>query len=88
MQDVTQKPDVLETFATLVRQHDVTYEYSDDHTAWSRGLREYDQIMTLYRAADHRTKCLMTDIWNEIMRRSFRPDVVDQWLWSQPKEVA
>lgn len=87
MNQPVQQPDVLETFATLVRQHDVTYQYSDDFSAWKRGSEQRDQIMAIYRAADHRMQCLMVDVWNEIMRRSFAPEWVDEWLWSHPKEV-
>lgn len=36
----------LEEFAQLVRQHDLTYNYSDDGSVWRRGQAAYDRIVT------------------------------------------
>jgi len=37
------KPE-LTTLDRLLAFHDWTYEYSDDHSAWTRGVRERDAI--------------------------------------------
>ena len=34
----------LTTLDRLLAFHDWTYEYSDDHSAWTRGVRERDAI--------------------------------------------
>ena len=34
----------LITLDRLLAFHDWTYEYSDDHSAWTRGVRERDAI--------------------------------------------
>lgn len=80
----THQPDVVERFATLVRQHDVTYQYADDHGSWTRGSAQRAAIGRLFDAQDHETQCLMVDVWNRIMREGFQPEVVDQWLWKYP----
>jgi len=84
------QPDVLERFATMVRQHDVTYDYADDHASWTRGSTQKRAIVALFNAQNHETQCLMVDVWNAIMRAGFDPKFVDQWLWQYPvkKEVA
>jgi hypothetical protein len=34
----------LATLKTLLAHHDWTYNYSDDYSAWTRGVRERDAI--------------------------------------------
>lgn len=79
------QPDVVVEFAKLATRHDVTYEYSDDHSAWVAGRDEYARIRAIYNAADQRTKLLLCDVWNEIMRMRFKPEHVAEWLWPEPK---
>ena len=52
----------LEEFKSLVQSHDLTYQYSDDHRAWSRGSRQFDQILALSKELP-RTEAVK--IWNE-----------------------
>lgn len=82
------QPDVVEQFAHLVRQHDVSYEYSDDYRVWDAGQRQRHEILNLYRSQDHRTRCLMVDVWNEIMERKFTANAFELWQWSYPQEAA
>lgn len=40
----------LARFAELVRQHDLTYQYSDDYSVWLAGQQSYDAIVAMMRA--------------------------------------
>ena len=73
--------DVIEEFATLVRQHDVSFEYSDDHSAWTRGHNQRAAIMALFSAQSEETKATMRDTWDAVKRARFTPYYVHEYLW-------
>lgn len=52
----------LEAFSIMVRNHDLTYIYSDDHNYWARGERTLADIM---RAAKEIPREDVVRIWNE-----------------------
>ncbi len=37
----------LEDYISLLRAHDWKYDFSDDHTVWSRGKASYEKILSL-----------------------------------------
>lgn len=75
------QPNVLEQFAILVRQHDLSYKYSDDHRAWSKGCDERAAIMALYDAQDAATQSLMVDVWNKVITLRCTPEFAHEYLW-------
>ena len=68
----------LEAFAILVRNHDLTYAYSDDHNIWVRGER---QLADINKAALTIPREDAVRIWNEqvdkVLMAQFRP----QFYW-------
>ena len=44
MNDILSRSVHLNTLDRLLSFHDWHYEYSDDHSAWTRGVRERDAI--------------------------------------------
>jgi len=44
------KDDTLKAFLNLILSHDYSYNYSDDHRAYSRGQDEYKKLQELLEA--------------------------------------
>lgn len=65
-------PDAIERFAVMVRRHDVAYDYSDDHSVWTRGQAERQAIMALYNSLDDERKAIAKEVWNLVMREKFK----------------
>lgn len=76
----------LDHWATLVRRHDLTYEYSDDHRAWCKGRDERQHIMSLYNGFDEDSKREARAIWNANIVRCIAPEFVAPWLWKEPTQ--
>lgn len=66
-------------FTQLVRVHDITFQYSDDHSAWRKGQQERD-VITHY--ANVIGKDVATKIWNDNIDASFSDeDARKQFYW-------
>ena len=70
--------DKIERFKELVRAHDLTYQYSDDHRYWSRGSRQYSEIRTLAKEIGME---IAMEIWNKEVDRKLREDSREQFYW-------
>ena len=67
----------LDEFRKLCENHDVTYDYSDDHRVWSNGWAEYNLILV---KAKQLPKQDAIDIWNETMQKRFF--FSPEYVWS------
>ena len=54
----------------LIRTHDLTFEYSDDHNSWERGRRQLDEILSI--AKRHPKEA--TRLWKEKVDQTVRED--------------
>jgi hypothetical protein len=66
----------LEQFAKLVRDHDLTYAFSDDHSVWERGQRERDVIVA---AAKDLPREEVVRIWNAEVDRKLSDGTGFYW---------
>lgn len=41
------KTDTVETYLALLHSHDWNYEFSDDHSVWTRGREQEKRLMDL-----------------------------------------
>ena len=68
----------LTAFTKLVLAHDLTYEYSDDHRAYSNGLYSYAAIC---KAARDLKKADANKIWNAVVDQKVVEKARDQFYW-------
>lgn len=77
---MTEEMNVYEdVFREMVRKHDVSYNYSDDHSVWKRGQAQYDKIVAY--AKQNLTKEDASRIWNEEVSKMFRDPTPFLWLY-------
>lgn len=68
----------VEKFRELVEKHDLTYNYSDDHRAYSNGERQYKEIMELSKEIPiEEAKA----IWNANVEKKMRKEVWSEFKW-------
>jgi hypothetical protein len=65
-------------FAAAVRQHDVTFEYSDDGAMWRRGS---DQRNVIRSMATFLSEGFVKSTWNKRMDEMFTADEAPRWYW-------
>lgn len=51
----------IDRYRQLLRSHDWSYDYSDDHRVWKRGQTQRDELESLAKSFDPDYK-----IWNSI----------------------
>jgi len=68
----------FEEFTNLVNKHDLTYEYSDDHSVWQRGQASYDRIKA---ESKHFPPEDVKRVWNAMVDKQFRPDSRANFYW-------
>lgn len=68
----------LEQFEQLVKIHDITHEYSDDHGAWSKGQSQLDRIN---KESKNFPREEVVRIWNKYVDLKLTKDVVNQFYW-------
>lgn len=69
----------LDHFRLLVEKHDLTYDFSDDHSVWRRGQHERARIKQLMKAIGDDAAC--TRIWNETCRQKIQVPYCEQFTW-------
>jgi len=70
---------IQEYFTQLVKRHDITYNYSDDHNVWRKGQQQRDLIHSYAMKLDRK---VATDIWNKNIDESFtHEDTRTQFYW-------
>ena len=65
-------------FARMVRNHDLTYSYSDDGEVWRRGKARYDAIR---KAADSLPREDVERIWNAEVDRKLLEHARSTFYW-------
>jgi hypothetical protein len=69
---------LIEEFTTLVNQHDLTFEYSDDSRAWRRGKEQLKAIRDL---AAKLPPGVAAPIWNAMVDRSVVAEYRAEHYW-------
>lgn len=67
-------------FKALVRKHDLTYNYSDDISAWRRGQESYDAIL---KAAKLLPRSEAVRIWNKVVDEKILDGHRQQFYWKE-----
>ena len=70
--------ELIEQFRVAVQNHDVTYDYSDDHQVWRRGGAQLAEINRLAALIPRETA---VKIWNERMDKYFVASEAPRWYW-------
>ena len=73
-----------EDFQEMVRNHDLTYSYSDDGEVWRRGQARYDAIR---KAADSLPREDVECIWNAEVDRKLMEHARSTFYWRWPSPV-
>lgn len=73
-----QQAPTLEEFRAMCQRHDLTYDYSDDHSVWTRGGQSLAKI---HEAAKLLPKEDVARIWNEVVDTKLIPDARQQFYW-------
>ena len=68
-----------DVFREMVRKHDVSYNYSDDHSVWTRGQAQRDKLVAY--AKQNLTKEDAARIWNEEVSKMFRDPTPFLWVY-------
>lgn len=68
----------LEEFEIEVNKHDLTHEYSDDHSVWRRGNAHYGVIRA---AANTLPREDVERIWNAMVDKRLTPEGRAQFYW-------
>lgn len=66
-----------EEFTEMVRQHDICYDYADDHRAWKKGFNER---VTIDKARKELGDEICVPIWNARVSR-MHEDAQEIYLW-------
>jgi hypothetical protein len=67
-----------ERFRELCKAHDLTFEYSDDHRAWTKGCEQLKEIEAAAKELPFETA---KQIWNETVREKILPEHAEEYLW-------
>lgn len=73
--------ETIQDFEDAVARHDLTHDYSDDHSVWKRGAADYDRIR---KAADKFDRADVERIWNAAVDRKLIEGVRQQFYWRWP----
>lgn len=67
MSDQTPQEQTLDRYRTMLREHDWSFEYSDDHRVWRLGRLAQEQLEFLQRELDADFA-----IWNSLAPEGYR----------------
>jgi len=67
-----------EEFRKLCKQHDLTYEYSDDHSYWLRGNASLAKVQDAAKLLPRED---VVRIWNEVVDTKLIPEARAQFYW-------
>ena len=65
-------------FARLVRQHDLTFAFTDDHRVWLAGQDTLQAIMTMRDKLDPE---VANAIWNAEVDRKIASEARERFYW-------
>lgn len=72
----------IEDFTEMVEQHDMFYEYADDHQAWKKGFNERVDIGQARKELGDE---ICVPIWNARVSR-MHEDIQEIYRWKQKQE--
>ncbi len=72
----------VEKFKQLVRDHDLTYDYSDDGAVWRAGVAQRDEIRALAKELPTGEAAA---IWNAEVDRKITESSRAMFYWREPK---
>jgi len=72
-------PNLREIYERRVREHDLTYSYSDDPNSYRRGKESLSQLRTLVSAINDPE--YTTRIWNENVDRCLAEGFRESFYW-------
>lgn len=67
-----------EEFRDMCVRHDLTYDYSDDHSVWTRGNASLAKIQAAAKQLPRETA---VRIWNEVVDTKLIADARAQFYW-------
>jgi len=67
-----------ELFLEMCKEHDLTYEYSDDSRYYNRGR---DQHKAIEAAAKELPAGIAAQIWNKVVAEKVLPDSQSMFMW-------
>jgi len=76
--DQVEKWNVEAAFEEMCRDHDLTFEYSDDKTVYRRGRAEKEAILAYARTMDRKKA---VEIWNKCVDEKMLPGARMCWHW-------
>ena len=65
-------------FDKLCKEHDLTYSYSDDHSAYTKGHEHHKKIMELSKEIPHN---IAVQIWNKYVFEKLSEHYIEEYLW-------
>ena len=65
-------------FDELCKEHDLTYSYSDDHSAYTKGHEHHKKIMELSKEIPHN---IAVQIWNKYVFEKLSEHYIEEYLW-------
>ena len=68
----------LKEFKKMVRDHDLTYSYSDDHRCYTKGAAEYDKIL---KEAKTLPRADVVKIWNAVVDKKLMSFARSSFYW-------
>ena len=63
-------------FIELIRQHDITYDYSDDNKRYQKGRVQFKQIRDLAKDIPD-----ANEIWNQEITNRLSRDIREYYYW-------
>jgi hypothetical protein len=69
---------IEDEFRKLCKSHDLTHEYSDDHSYWVRGRASLAKVEEKAKELDRE---VAVRIWNEVVDSKIVPGHREQWYW-------
>ena len=59
------------TFETLLKSHDWTFDFSDDHSVWQRGLAERERLRSIALTLGEHDSERVANLWNALCPMGF-----------------
>ena len=70
---------VMTKFRSMCEAHDLTYCFSDDHSAWLKGEESMKKIKAFAKHLDEEN---VKEIWNSVVREKIIEKHWEEFYWS------
>ncbi len=81
------KTELQEKFTNALKSHDWFFDFSDDHSVWTRGRNERDSLVAMSRhlvATEEMTSAQVANLWNKFAPNRFQ-SIPSQFEAPKPK---